>query len=37
MDFDKAFVAFWIGAVLAGIGFWVGVGYVAWHFISKVW
>lgn len=23
--------------ILAIIGFWCGVAYVAWHFISKLW
>lgn len=31
------FKAFWIVALLVGIGFWSCIGYVAHHFIAKYW
>lgn len=32
-----AFLTVWGLATVFGIGFWVVVVYVAWHFISKYW
>jgi hypothetical protein len=37
MNKDGAVVAFCLGIVGLWLCFWGGVGYVAWHFISKFW
>lgn len=34
---SKSFVALAIIVVAALVAFWGGVGFVAWHFISKFW
>jgi hypothetical protein len=33
----KFIVTMWAFCVLFGLAFWVGVGYVAFHFITKFW
>lgn len=33
----KTFAAVWVVCFLAGLAFWGTIGYVAYHFISKLW
>jgi len=37
MDLFKVGFGLWVLGVIVTIAFWVGVIWVAWHFISKFW
>jgi len=37
MNLYKSVLFLWIGGVIVIISFWIGVGYIALHFISRWW
>jgi hypothetical protein len=36
-DVNTEFLVVWGAVFILGAGFWIVVGIVAWHFLSKVW